>query len=166
MDTKDVLGGLKARLIVSGMPRSIALVLVHVIFSTKDRLPLLNDEVLPDLFAYLATVARNAGCECYRVGGVADHVHLAIRLGKGQTIAKLVEQLKTSSSRWLKTQGIPGFAWQIGYGAFSVGPADLEALLRYIDGQEAHHRKASFRDELSAFFRKYGLDADDEHLWD
>jgi len=147
------------------MPRSLALVVIHVIFSTKDRLPLLNEDVRPDLFAYLATVARNAGCECYRAGGVADHVHLAIRQGKEQTIAKLVEQLKTSSSRWLKTQGIPNFAWQIGYGAFSVGPADLDALLRYIDEQEAHHRKHSFRDELSAFLRTYGLDADDEHLW-
>jgi REP element-mobilizing transposase RayT len=147
------------------MPRSLALVVIHVIFSTKDRLPLLNDDIRPDLFAYLATVARNAGCECYRVGGVADHVHLAIRQGKEQTIAKLVEQVKTSSSRWLKTKGIPSFAWQIGYGAFSVGPADLDALLRYIDEQEAHHRKHSFRDELSAFLRKYGLDAEDEHLW-
>lgn len=147
------------------MPRSLALVVIHVIFSTKDRLPLLNEDIRPDLFAYLATVARNAGCECYRVGGIADHVHLAIRQGKEQTIAKVVGKLKTSSSRWLKTQGIPNFAWQIGYGAFSVGPADLDALLRYIDEQEAHHRKYSFRDELSAFSRKYGLEADDEYLW-
>ncbi|MFC6645017.1 IS200/IS605 family transposase [Granulicella cerasi] len=148
------------------MPRSLALVVIHVIFSTKDRTPILNDKVRPDLFAYLATVARNAGCECYRVGGVADHVHLAIRLLKQQTIAKLVEQLKTSSSRWLKTQGIPRFTWQIGYGAFSVGPADVDALLRYIDRQEEHHRAQTFRDEFSAFLRKYGLDATDEHLWD
>jgi putative transposase len=150
------------------MPRSLALVVINVIFSTKDRMSSLRETVRPDLFAYLATVARNAGCECYRVGGVDDHVHLAIRLGKEQTIAKVVEQLKSSSSKWMKTQG-PGltrFAWQLGYGAFSVGPADLDALLRYIDGQEAHHRQQSFQEEFCAFLRKYGLDAEDEHLWD
>jgi REP element-mobilizing transposase RayT len=150
------------------MPRSLALVVVHVIFSTKGRMPFLKAELRPDLFAYLATVARNEGCEWYRVGGVEDHVHLAIRLGKEKTIAKLIGQLKTSSSQWLKTQGpaLARFAWQEGYGAFSVGPADLEALLRYIDGQEAHHRKQSFQEEFCAFLRRYGLDAEDPHLWD
>ncbi len=150
------------------MPRSLALIVVHVIFSTKGRVALLKEEVRPNLFAYLATVARNEGCECYRVGGVQDHVHLAIRLGKEQPLAKLIGQLKTSSSQWLKTQGqgLAQFSWQEGYGAFSVGPADLEALLRYIDGQEAHHRKQPFQEEFCAFLRRYGLDAEDPHLWD
>ena len=77
---------------------------MHIIFSTKERRPFLNPETCPKLHAYLATVARNAGCECYRVSGVADHVHLAIRLSRTLTIAKLVEDLKTSSSKWLKTE--------------------------------------------------------------
>src|ERR1700678_4419913 len=109
------------------MPQSLSLVIVHIIFSTKDRKPLLDLPVRHDLHAYLATVARNADCECYCAGGVADHVHLAIRLGRTVTIAKLVGELKTSSSKWLKTQSpaLKGFAWQNGYGVFSVGPSDL-----------------------------------------
>lgn len=86
------------------MPQTLSFVLVHVIFSTKDRLPVLGEEVRPALFAYLATVARGAKCECYRVGGMADHVHLAVRLHRTFTVAGLVEELKTSSSKWLRTQ--------------------------------------------------------------
>jgi len=84
------------------------------------------------------------------------------------TVAKLVEELKSSSSRWLKTQStdISKFAWQRGYGVFSVGPADLEALMHYIDTQEAHHRKHSFQDEFRAFLKKYGMDGDEQYLWD
>lgn len=159
--------GLKARPILPLMSRSLSLVVLHVIFSTKDRRPLLNAGVRKNLFAYLATVARNFGCECYRVGGVEDHVHLAIRFGKEQTIAKLIEELKTSSSKWLKTQGpdLKAFAWQKGYGIFSVGPADLDAVVRYIDAQEEHHRKQTFQEEFTAFLRKYGFETDDKHLW-
>lgn len=150
------------------MPQSLSFVLVHVIFSVKDRKPFLHDEVRPALFAYLATVAREEGCECFRVGGVEDHVHLAVRLGRTVTLAKLVEDLKTSSSKWLKTQStaLAAFAWQRGYGAFSVGPSDLDALLKYIDAQEAHHRKLSFQEEFRALLKKYGVEWDERYVWD
>ena len=150
------------------MPQSLSFVLVHVIFSTKDRTPFLNPSIRPALYAYLATVARNAKCECFRVGGVADHVHLAIRLSRTKNVAELVEQLKSSSSKWLKTQSpdLAKFAWQRGYGAFSVGPADLSALIDYIDSQEMHHRKQSFQDEFHAFLKKYGVEFDERYLWD
>jgi putative transposase len=84
------------------MPQSLSYLLVHIVFSTQDRAPALGALVRPGLHAYLATVARNAGCECYRVGGVADHVHLAVRISRTITIAQLIEELKTSSSKWLK----------------------------------------------------------------
>jgi REP element-mobilizing transposase RayT len=119
------------------------------------------------LHAYLATVARNSGCECYRVGGVADHVHLAIRLSRAIAIAKLVEELKTSATKWLKTQG-PGFrnfAWQVGYGVFSVSPTNLSALTAYIDSQEVHHAKQTFEDEFRKFLRRYGIEWDEKYLW-
>lgn len=86
------------------MPQSLSLVIVHVVFSTKERRPFLDLDTRPKLHAYLATVARNVGCEAFRVGGVADHVHLAIRLSRTITIADLIETLKTSSSKWVKTQ--------------------------------------------------------------
>lgn len=148
------------------MPQSLSLLVIHVIFSTKDRRPVLGTEILPELFAYLATVSRNAGCECYRVGGVADHVHLAIRLSRTKSVAEIVEDLKGASSRWLKTKGFDDFAWQRGYAAFSVGPTDSDALVEYIASQEEHHRKRSFQDEFRAFLKRYGVEFDEQYVWD
>jgi len=150
------------------MPQSLSYLLIHIVFSTKDRAPILNASILPDLHAYLATVARNADCECYRVGGVADHVHLAIRISRTITMAQLVEELKTSSSKWLKTQSptLARFVWQRGYGAFSVGPSDLEALRNYIDTQEEHHRTHTFQEEYRAFLKRYGVEFDERYVWD
>ena len=150
------------------MPQSLANVIVHLVFSTKDRCACLGPSIRPTLHAYLATVARNAGCECPRVGGVADHVHLAVRLSRTVAIATLVEELKTSSSKWLKAQSpeLGGFAWQRGYGVFSVGPADLAALLAYIDNQEEHHRTKTFQDEYRGFLTNHGITYDERYVWD
>ncbi|CAN5896995.1 hypothetical protein BH11VER1_BH11VER1_30720 [soil metagenome] len=150
------------------MPQSLSLVITHLVFSTKDRSPWLGHSVRPHLHAYLATVARNADCECYRVGGVSDHVHLAIRLARTTTIAGLVEELKTSSSKWLKTQQteLVNFRWQRGYATFSVGPNDLPMVINYIDHQEEHHRTMTFQEEYRAFLNKYGMEFDERYMWD
>jgi len=150
------------------MPQSLALVIVHVIFSTKERRPLLDAIARPKLHAYMSTVARNAGCEVYRIGGVADHVHLAIRLSRTIAIADLVETLKTSSSKWAKAQSpdLADFSWQRGYGCFSVGPTDLDALCAYIDNQEEHHRTRTFEEEFRVFLKKYGVAYDEAYVWD
>lgn len=150
------------------MPQSLSQVIVHVIFSTKDRHPFLDPDTRPKLHAYLATVSRNMGCETYRVGGVADHVHLAIRLSRTVTIADLVQELKTSSSKWVKAQSpeFAAFAWQRGYACFSVGPSDLNALEEYIDSQEEHHRSQTFQDEIRMFLKKYGVEYDETYVWD
>lgn len=150
------------------MPQSLSHVILHLIFSTKDRHAWLGPDLRPALHAYLATVARNSGCECHRVGGVADHVHLALRFSRTLTIAALVEGLKTSSSKWLKTQSsdLGSFAWQRGYGVFSVGPSDLNALMNYIDHQEEHHRTRTFQEEYRAFLTKYGVAYDERYAWD
>jgi REP element-mobilizing transposase RayT len=150
------------------MPQSLSLVIVHVIFSTKDRSLLLDAKIRPKPHAYLATVARNTDCEAYRVGGVADHVHLAIRLSRTVTIAALVETLKTASSKWLKSQspGLAAFSWQRGYGCFSIGPSDLDALRAYIDDQENHHRTRTFQDEFRMFLKRYGVEYNEAYVWD
>lgn len=150
------------------MPQSLSLVIVHVIFSTKDRHPFIAPDTRPKLHAYLATVARNIGCEAYRVGGVADHVHLAIRLSRTVTLADLVQELKKASSKWVKTQspGLAAFARQRGYGCFSVGPSDLEPLRAYIDDQENHHRTRTFQEEFRMFLKKYGMEYDEAYVWD
>jgi REP element-mobilizing transposase RayT len=150
------------------MPQSFALIIIHVVFSTKDRAPILDASIRTALHSYLATVARNAGCECFRAGGMADHVHLAISLSRATSAAKLVEELKTSSSRWLKTRSpaLATFSWQRGYAAFSVGPSDLAALRHYIDIQEKHHHKQTYEEELRAFLTKYGIEHDELYMWD
>jgi putative transposase len=148
------------------MPQTLSFNLVHIIFSTKNRVPLINDDILPALHTYLAGTARKLDCECFRAGGVADHVHLAMRLAATRTAAKVVSEIKTGSSAWMKQQGVQTFAWQRGYGLFSVSPADLGALVQYIDGQEAHHRKRDFQDEMRAFFEKYHIAFDERYVWD
>ena len=150
------------------MSQSLSLVIVHVIFSTKERRPLLESAMRARAHAYLATVARSVGCECYRVGGVEDHVHLAIRLSRTITIANLVEELKTSSSKWMKAHkgAFSRFSWQRGYGCFSIGPRDLKALVEYIDGQQEHHRKRTFQEEFRALLKKYGVEFDEAYVWD
>lgn len=148
------------------MPQTLSFNLVHIIFSTKHRAPLIHDDIVPNLHAYLAGTARKLDCECFRVGGVADHIHLAMRLATTRTAAKVVSEIKTGSSIWMKEQGIEKFAWQRGYGLFSVGPADMVPLVHYIDGQKAHHVKRSFQDEMRAFFEKYHIAFDDRYVWD
>jgi len=148
------------------MPQTLSFNLVHIIFSTKNRAPLINDGILAGLHAYLAGTARKLDCECFRVGGVADHVHLAIRLGTTKTSAKVVSEMKTGSSLWMKEQGVRNFAWQRGYALFSVGPGDIGALVSYIDGQKAHHQKRGFQDEMRAFFEKYHVAFDERYVWD
>jgi REP element-mobilizing transposase RayT len=150
------------------MPQSLSDILVHVIFSTKDRTPYLMDEHLPAMHAYLAKVTRSLGCDCYRVGGVADHVHLAIRLPRTLSAAKFVEEIKTPSSKWVKTEfpRLRDFAWQRGYGAFSIGRSDLDALIGYIDRQEEHHRTKTFQEEYLELLKELGLGYDPRYVWD
>jgi putative transposase len=150
------------------MSQSLSYLLIHIVFSTKDRAPTLTPLVQPALYAYLATVARNEECECYRIGGSTDHLHIAVRISRTTAVAHLVEKLKTSSSKWLKTQApaLTGFSWQRGYGAFSVGPGDLGSLIAYIDSQEEHHRIRNYQEEYRAFLNKYGVAFDERYIWD
>ena len=150
------------------MSQSLSLVILHLIFSTKDRFPCLDPITRQNLHAYLGSVARNSTCEAYRVGGTADHVHLAVRLCRTLTIAELIEELKTSSSKWIKKQrpGLHRFSWQRGYGAFSVGTNDLDALITYIANQEEHHRVRTFQEEYLALLRKYGVQYDERYIGD
>lgn len=151
------------------MSQSLSLVIVHFIFSTKHRQPFLTQKIRESLFPYLATIARTDDGECYRVGGVADHVHLTVRLGRQTNIADLIKELKVSSTHMLKREypeQLRDFSWQRGYGAFSVGPSDLPALVEYIDNQEEHHKKRAFKEEFLAFLNKYGVPYDERYLWD
>lgn len=150
------------------MPQSLSQVIVHLVFSTKNREPWLDPSLRPRLHAYLATLCRDRACEAYRVGGVADHVHIGLRLGRTVAQSDLVEDLKKISSRWVKEQGAAyaGFFWQRGYGAFSVAYSQLEALIAYIDRQEEHHRTRTFQEEYRELLQKYGIAFDERYVWD
>jgi len=148
------------------MPQTLSFNLVHLIFSTKDRRALIPEEISDGLHTYLAGTARKLDCECFRAGGMPDHVHLALRLAPTRQAAKVVSEIKTGSSVWMKQQGVKGFSWQRGYGLFSVSPADIGALVQYIETQEAHHRKRGFEDEMRAFYAKYHVAFDERYVWD
>jgi len=150
------------------MPQSLAFVAIHLVFSTKDRVPNLSVDIRPRLWAYFAAVTRNLECECYRAGGMADHVHILVGLSRTITIAKLVEALKVSTSLWLKTTAphLSEFYWQRGYGVFSVSHSNLNAVCRYIDNQEMHHARATYQDEFRRMSNKCGLPLDERFAWD
>ena len=153
------------------MAQSLSCLLTHVVFSTKGRTPWIVPEVRPELHAYLAGLAREAGCHCHRVGGVGDHVHIAVELSRTLAMADLVERLKIASTKWMKRQprergDFEGFAWQRGYGAFSLAAKDLAALVKYIDEQETHHRTMTFEEEFRKVLTKYGVEWDEAWVWD
>jgi len=151
------------------MPQSLANILVHTIFSTKDRYPFLRDKALrEELHRYLGGILTGLDCQPVIVGGVADHVHLLSGLSRTCEPAAMVKELKRGSSLWLKTKDpeMKDFAWQSGYGMFSIGFSQIEVTRKYIEGQEAHHRTVSFQDELREFLRRYEIKFDEQYVWD
>lgn len=150
------------------MPQSLSNVLVHLVFSTKHRQPLIDAAIQPNLHAYMATICKSTDCPAIKIGGVDDHVHIACRLGRTTTVAKLVQEVKQDSSRWMKTQGerYEAFAWQNGYGAFSIGQSQLDRLVDYITRQREHHAKETFQDEFRGILRRYGVAFDEAYVWD
>ena len=120
------------------------------------------------MHAYLGTICRDMGADLAHVGGVADHVHIVTTLPRTLSQAHLIEQIKKTSSKWIKA-GDPRyrtFAWQRGYGAFSVSPSQLDAVLQYVDGQKAHHRTRTFQEEYRELLRKHGVDFEERYVWD
>jgi putative transposase len=150
------------------MPQSLSRVLVHLIFSTKHRVPALAPEVRPELHAYFVGILRGIDCPGLQTGGAEDHVHLLFGLSRMRSIAQAVETLKTSSSKWIKTKGasFADFHWQAGYGAFSVSPSDADSVVAYIRNQETHHEKVTFQEEYRRFLERYQVAYDERYVWD
>jgi REP element-mobilizing transposase RayT len=150
------------------VPQSLSKVIIHIIFSTKEREPWLNRDVRPRMHAYLGTICRDLDAVVFHVGGVADHVHVVTTLPRTLPQADLVETLKTTSSKWIKDidPKYRGFHWQRGYGAFSVSPSQLTAVIKYVEKQEEHHRTRSFQEEYREFLNKYRVPFDERYLWD
>ena len=151
------------------MPQSLAKILVHTVFSTKERRPFLRDpELRSELHSYLGGILKNLECQPIIVGGVEDHVHLLCALARTCDAATMVKEVKRGSSLWIKTKssGLNDFGWQNGYGAFSIGFSQIAAVKQYIAGQEAHHRTMSFQEEFRSLLQRYEIEFDERYVWD
>jgi putative transposase len=150
------------------MAQSLARLHVHVVFATKHRKPLLTDAVREPLHSYLAVVLTDLGCRSTLINSVEDHVHVLLELARTVAVSTTVEVMKKSSSKWIKGQGpeFSAFAWQAGYGAFSVSESNLLAVRDYVADQREHHRKQSFQDEFRALLEKHGVTFDEHYVWD
>ena len=151
------------------MPQSLAKILVHTVFSTKERRPFLRDKALrEELHRYLGGVLSNLDCQPIIAGGADDHVHLLCALSRTCEAAEMVKEVKRGSSLWLKTKGANyhDFAWQQGYGIFSIGFSQVPSVRDYIAGQEEHHLKVSFQDEFRQLLRRYEIEFDERYVWD
>ena len=151
------------------MPQSLSAVYIHLVFSTKDRRPLLREKPTRDaLHSYLGGISKQLDCPPILVGGVEDHIHLLARFGRTITQAEWVKELKRVSNLWLKERGrdYANFEWQGGYADFSVSQSNLEPVKQYIAGQEEHHRKVGFQDELRALLRRHEIEWDEKYVWD
>ena len=149
------------------MAQTLVSLLVHAIFSTKNREPFITTEIEPELFAYIGGILNNNGCRLLDAGGTADHVHLLVSQSKNLALSSLMKDVKKDNSSWIKTKGkeFRNFHWQDGYGAFSVGVREIGGLKKYIAGQKEHHRKRSFQEELIEFLNEYGVQYDERYLW-
>ena len=151
------------------MPQSLARVLVHLTFSTKDRRPSLKDKDLrSDLYSYMAGIFRKLDSTALLIGGVDDHVHALFPLSRNHALKEVVGKVKAESSSWIKKQAptLSDFYWQGGYGAFSVSESNVEPVKSYILNQERHHHRVTFQEEFRLLCEKHGLEIDERYVWD
>ena len=149
------------------MAQSLGKIVVHTVFSTKERKPFLHDRKLrAELHSYIGSIISQFDCQPIIVGGVEDHIHILSTLARTCEAAKMVKEAKRVSSNWLKERGIADFAWQSGYGIFSVSASQVETARRYIADQEDHHRTISFQDEYRKLLRRHGIKFDERFVWD
>ena len=150
------------------MPQSLAQIWLHVVFPTKDRRPFLRDDSFrTEMFRMLAYLAGELECRSVSVGGYYDHVHLLVSLPRTITVSDVVQHVKKNSSKWAKDVdgGSSFFAWQSGYGVFSVSHSKLKDVDKYIRNQESHHTKLSFQDEFRMLCRRHSIDIDERYVW-
>jgi REP element-mobilizing transposase RayT len=147
------------------MPQSLVKILVHVVFSTKNRADLIAPDIEEKLFGYIHGIVENNKGKLILGGGTSDHIHLLISLGRMIEISKLVGDIKRDSSSWMK-QHRKDFYWQEGYGAFSIGQSQVPSVMKYIANQKQHHAKHDFKVEFRELLAKYQIDFDERYVWD
>ena len=137
---------------------------IHLVFSTKERRSLIDEQLKPRLWAYIAAICKNQQLLPFAVGGMSDHVHVLFRLPPTITLVRAVTLIKSNSSKWIRGKGLR-FAWQEGYGAFSVSSSNIDAVIRYINNQEKHHRKFTFEQEFIAMLKKHDIPFDPKYVF-
>ena len=150
------------------MPQSLSCLLVHAIFSTKGRVALIDPVIELELYPYLASVLKTCNSPALAIGGVEDHIHLLFNLSRTYSVAKVIEDVKSDSSKWIKKKGLKysHFYWQNGYGSFTIGRSNLDTVKQYIANQKSHHTKITFQDEYREFLHKYEIEYDERYVWD
>ena len=146
------------------MARTYTKLIYHIVFSTKERVPLITAEIRDRLYPYLGGVIRGEKGSLTEIGGIADHVHILARFGAAVAVSEMVKRIKGNSSHWLGQELGVWFAWQIGYGAFTVSESQVAAVRKYIQRQEEHHKRVSFKDELISLLRKHRIEFDEDDL--
>ena len=150
------------------MGQSLVKNYIHIVFSTKYRQPIITPAIEKDLYNYLGGICNALECFPVKIGGYTDHVHVLCLLSKKITLIKLMEKLKSHSSKWIKTKedALKDFYWQDGYGAFSINSKDIDVVKSYIENQREHHKQKTFQDEYRGFLKKYRVDYDERYVWD
>lgn len=141
---------------------------LHIVFSTKHRNPLIIDEVESELYGYIGATCKRLECHPIRINGYKDHIHILCMLSRKIALMELLEEIKRSSSKWIKTrhQAMKNFYWQDGYGAFSVNPSEVDRVIKYIENQKEHHAKKTFKEEFRLILKKYQVEFDERYVWD
>jgi putative transposase len=148
------------------MARTYTKLIYHLVFSTKERIPLIAPEIRDRLYEYIGGVIRGEKGSLMEIGGMPDHVHILARFGAAIAVSEMLKRIKGSSSHWLSQETGTWFAWQNGYGAFSVSESQVAAVRKYIQRQEEHHKRISFKDELISLLRKHRIEFDEGDLLD
>ncbi|HEY0547189.1 MAG TPA: IS200/IS605 family transposase [Pyrinomonadaceae bacterium] len=150
------------------MSHSFCNLLMHCVFSTKERRPLMTLDLKERLFPYLGGIARENKMKALSIGGIEDHVHLLLSVPATMAVAKAMQLIKGGSSKWIH-DNFPAhraFSWQEGYGAFSIGISDVNRTIDYIEHQAEHHQRQDFKQEFLAFLKKHGIEYDERYIWD
>jgi len=149
------------------MAGSLTNLIYHVVFSTKNRWPLITEEVRKELYDYIGGLIAEKNGHLLEVGGVEGHIHLAVQLRSSASLADIIRFVKTNSSRWMNLKGGPerSFLWQGGYGAFTVSRSRLPQLRHYLQSQAEHHKKKTFREEFTDFLQRHEIEFEEDQLW-
>jgi len=150
------------------MGQSLVKNYLHIVFSTKLRVPMITPPYEEELHRYLGGICKKLECQPIKIGGYTDHIHILCMLSKKIALMKLLEEVKSHSSKWMKTrsESLSNFYWQDGYGAFSVNPSEVDRVITYIENQHKHHSKMTFQNEYRAFLKKYKVEYDERYVWD